>query len=153
LKLMAVQLAGTDNAEVTGFPVRNGSDVTLEGPVVIRSQAAVKHDLITTVHEAHALSPSDAASQIPVDIRAVATVVDRVQGHLFIQDSTGGIYTWIGEESRNLFQASDLIEVTGVTDAGEYAPLIREAHVRRIGPGQFPKADPPDLDRLFTGSQ
>jgi signal transduction histidine kinase/CheY-like chemotaxis protein len=153
LKLMAVQLAQAGNAEVTGFPVRNGSDVTLEGPIVIRSQAAVKHAPITTVHGVHALSPSEAASSIQVDIRAVATVVDPVQGHLFIQDSTGGIYTRIGEESRNLFQAGDQIEVTGVTDPGDYAPLIRDTHVRRIGPGQFPKADPPDLDRLFTGSQ
>ena len=153
LKLIATQLADADNADVTGFPVRDGSEVTLEGPVVMRAQVAAKRDPLKTVREVHALSPSEAASGIPVVIRAVATVVDPVQGHLFIQDSTGGIYTWIGEGYRNLFQAGDQIEVTGVTDAGNYAPLIREAHVRRIGPGQFPKADPPDLDRLFSGSQ
>ena len=101
----------------------------------------------------HALSPSEAASGIPVDIKAVATVVDTVQGHFFIQDSTGGIYSWLGEESRNLVHAGDSIEVTGFAEAGNYAPLIRDPHVSKIGPGHFPKADPPDLDRLFTGSQ
>ena len=152
LKFMAIQLAGAENADVTGFPVRDGSEVALEGPVVVGAQVAAKHGTIKSVREVHALSPSEAASGITVDIRAVATVVDPVQGHLFVQDSTGGIYTWVGAQPENRFHAGDLIEVSGITAAGNYAPLIRNPHVRRIGPGQFPKADPPDLDRLFTGS-
>jgi signal transduction histidine kinase/DNA-binding response OmpR family regulator len=59
----------------------------------------------------------------------------------------------MGAKPKLSFSAGDLLEVTGVTGAGGYAPVINQPHVRRIGPGQFPKADPPDLDRLFTGSQ
>jgi signal transduction histidine kinase/CheY-like chemotaxis protein len=153
LKLMPVQLADADNADVTGFPVKDGAGIALEGPVVQRAPLAAKHDPLTTVRGVHALSPADAASGIPVVIRGVATVIDPVQGHLFVQDRTGGIYTWLGRQPKLQFQVGDQIEVTGVTSAGDYAPVIRWPHIRRIGPGQFPKPDPPDLDRLFTGSQ
>jgi hypothetical protein len=39
LKLNSVQLADAENAEVAGFPVRYGSGVVLEGPVIASQQA------------------------------------------------------------------------------------------------------------------
>ena len=156
LKLTPVQLAEAENADITGFPVRSGGAVTLEGPIVIREQAPARHDQITTVHGVHALAPTEAAQRIPVSLRVIATVVDHIQGHLFLQDSTGGIYAnvrWGAPQDTPAIQAGDLLEVTGVTGAGDYAPVLRRLHIRRIGPGQFPKADPPDIDRLFTGSE
>jgi signal transduction histidine kinase/CheY-like chemotaxis protein len=153
LKLMPVQFADSANADVTGFPVRDSAGVVLEGPVVMADHAPVKHDPITTIQGIHTLSPADAAAGIPVVIRAVAIAVDPVQGHLFIQDATGGTYTWLGSRPELSFQAGDLVEVTGNTAAGDYAPVIHGPHVRRIGPGAFPKAAPPDLDRLFSGVQ
>jgi len=156
LKLTPVQLAEAENADITGFPVRDGANVTLEGPIVIRAQAPMKRDLITTVREVHALSPTEAALRIPVSLRAVATVVDPVQGHLFLQDRTGGLYAnmrWGEPQTIPTIQSGDLVEVTGVTGPGDYAAVIRRVHTRRIGVGQLPKADPPDIDRLFTGSE
>ena len=156
LKLTPVQLAEAENSDITAFPVRDGASVTLEGPVVVREQAPVKHDLITTVRGVHALTPTEAALRTPVSLRVVATVVDPIQGHLFLQDSTGGIYAnsrWGSAEGAPAIHSGDLLEVTGVTGAGDYAPVLRRLKIRRIGPGQLPKAEPPDVDRLFTGSE
>jgi hypothetical protein len=39
------------------------------------------------------------------------------------------------------------MEVTGVTVPGDYAPIIRQQSVRRIGRGRLPTAPPLNLDR------
>ena len=153
LRLPPVPLAEIGDVEITAFPVYDGPAAVLEGPVIARVEKPVERGLIETVHNLHALSRQEAALGLPVRLKAVVTYLESLRGLLFVQDQTGGTFVWLGIRPSAEFAAGDLVEVVGVTDTGDYAPLVREAHVRRLGRGKLP--DPPmsSLYRLFSGQE
>jgi signal transduction histidine kinase/CheY-like chemotaxis protein len=153
LRLPPVPLVETGDVEITAFPVHDGSMGTLVGPVIARVEKPAERRLIETVHELHTLSRQEAALGLPARLRAVATYVEPLRGLLFVQDRTGGTFVWLGIRPSVDFAVGDVVEVVGATDPGDYAPLVREAHVRRLGPGKLP--DPPigSLYRLFSGHE
>ncbi len=108
---------------------------------------------LTRVHDVHSLTIEQAARNYPVHLTAVVTYydpyVDRRQAALFVYDSSGGIFVSMPVAD---FQAGDLIEITGVSSPGDYAPIVRgtEAHV--IGKSQLPANAPRvSLTVLLTG--
>jgi signal transduction histidine kinase/CheY-like chemotaxis protein len=151
LKLLPSPLGETNDVEVTGFPVYDGSVATLEGPVLAQVEAPVEHRLIETVHDLHALSRREATLELPARLRAVVTYTEPPNGILFVQDQTGGTFVWLGLRPSVDFTVGDMVEVRGVTEPGDYAPLIREREVRRLGPGKLPRPHPSSLYQLFTG--
>jgi signal transduction histidine kinase/CheY-like chemotaxis protein len=151
LRFAPIRFAETSDAEIAGFPVYDGSAAALEGPVLARAEKPVERRLIETVHDMHALSRKEAALALPVRLRAVVTYVYSPEGTLFVQDGTGGTFVWLGRRPSVDFAAGDRVEVAGVTSAGDYAPLVRQEHVRRLGPGRLPKPRPASVERLFSG--
>ncbi len=97
---------------------------------------------ITTAHAVHSLSPEQAARAFPVHLRAVVTYFDRYidkrHGALFIHDPSGSIFVALPLEPVLPLQSGDLIEVTGVTGPGDYAPIIAEPHIKVVGHTQLP---------------
>jgi hypothetical protein len=70
-----------------------------------------------------------------------------------IQDSTRGIY--IDRLSPSLGeppQIGELLDVDGVTDPGEFAPLLRAVRITRLGTGELPPPVQPTWDQLINGS-
>jgi signal transduction histidine kinase/DNA-binding response OmpR family regulator len=146
-------LPETDGAEIAAFPVRTGSGAAvLEGPWPIESEAPVEHGVLTSVGQVHALSATEAARKLAVKFQAVVTY--RKNGTTFVQDPTGGIFLWVsGSESQFRLAAGDQVEVKGVTNPGDFAPIVFTSDVRRVGPGVMPEPRPATLDTLFTGSE
>ena len=112
---------------------------------------------LTTAHEAHDISLEEAARGYPVRIRGVVTFydpdIDPRHAALFVHDSTGSIF--IGLPSRPILalKPGTLVEVTGVSGTGDYAPLILNGHVRTIGNSHVPESAPrPTMAELFGGS-
>jgi len=153
LRLPPVPLGENHDVEVTGFPVRESSTGTLEGPVVARGENPVEHRLIETAHDVHALSRQEAALGLPARLRATVTYVESSRGLLFVQDRTGGTFVWLGIRPSVDFTAGDMVEVVGVTDPGDYAPIVRESQVRRLGPGRLPSPPLSSLYRLYSGHE
>ena len=153
LALLPQPLGETHDVEVTGFPVYRGSVATLEGPVLARQDKPVERRLIQTVHDLHALSRREAVLSLPARLRAVVTYVDPTTGLLFVQDGTGGTFIWLGIRPSVPYTAGDMVEVTGTTDPGDYAPLVRETQVRRLGPGRLPTPRTSNMGQLFTGAE
>jgi len=153
LRLPPVRLGEASGVEITAFPVYDGSMGTLEGPVIARVEKPVERRLIGTVHDLHTLSRQEAALGLPARLTGVATYVEPLRGLLFVQDRTGGTFVWLGIRSSVDFAVGDVVEVVGVTDPGDYAPQVRDPHLRRLGPGKLP--DPPmsSLYRLFSGRE
>ena len=141
----------SDDAEVIGFPVSDGSGATLEGPVLARAEQPAERRLIQTAHEVHSLSRAEAAQALPAKFRAVVTYLDAPMGRLFVQDQTGGTYVKLDPRPETDFAAGDLVEVNGFTTPGDYAPLVREQRVRKLGPGRLPAPQAASLDQLFSG--
>ena len=130
--------------------VQDGVDVVLQsappaGPAR-RAAAALKE--LHTVAEIHALAPAEARREYPVRFRGVVTAPFPVAAAAFVQDATGGIFVPKPDQT---FHSGELVEVAGITSAGDFAPVVTHASVRVLGRGPLPPPVHPELADLFTG--
>jgi signal transduction histidine kinase/CheY-like chemotaxis protein len=152
LTLQLRMLSETDREEIAAFPVRASTGAAvLEGPLSTRSDPSAAHGVLTSVREVHALSPREASRSLPVKLQAVTTY--RQGGVNFVEDRTGGVFLWYDGATEGGFAAGDMVEVTGVTAPGDFAPILHASQVRRVGAGVMPKPRPASLDALYTGSE
>ena len=147
------QFGGTDAAEIAAFPVRLGAGaVVLEGALSTHSETPAVHGVLTTVAQVRALAPQEALRSLPVNLRAVVTYHEG-NGITFVQDRTGGIFVSIGAGAPGGFAAGDLVEVTGITAPGDFAPVVHASSIRKVGPAAMPRPATASLDVLFTGRE
>jgi signal transduction histidine kinase/ActR/RegA family two-component response regulator len=94
----------------------------------------------------------------PVKLNAVVTYydpfVDPRRPALFVSDSSGGIYIGLPGFPAAPFKAGDLIEITGVSAAGDYAPIVRATETHVIGKSHLPLSAPREsLTEMLTGAE
>jgi diguanylate cyclase (GGDEF)-like protein len=98
------------------------------------SHLFAKNGDIVHLAELKHLSVAAASAQRRVSVRAVVTYVDRAWGLLFVQDETAAAYVDFHNIDIHL-QPGDLVDITGVSGAGGYAPQIdhpKIGFVRRV---------------------
>jgi diguanylate cyclase (GGDEF)-like protein len=116
---------------------------------------------LTTLREAHSLSAEEVRRGYPIHVRAVVTYYDynldpRRIG-FFLQDASGSIYAgvpkatiWPGPQPL----PGSLVDVTGVSAPGDFAPILDQAHITVIGTSYLPaQAKPVTLPDLLTGAE
>jgi signal transduction histidine kinase/ActR/RegA family two-component response regulator len=110
---------------------------------------------LTKAHDVHNLTVEEAARNYPVRLTAVVTNYDLNsdprQPVFFASDASGSIFVSMHALP---FQAGDLVEIEGVSAAGNYAPILKgtEAHV--IGKASLPLTAPREsLTELLTGAE
>jgi signal transduction histidine kinase/CheY-like chemotaxis protein len=113
---------------------------------------------LTKAHDAHNLTSEQAARSYPVHLRAVLTYydpyVDPRHPAVWVSDSSGGIYVELSSVPAVPFKAGDLLEITGVTAAGGYAPIVKAIEARVIGKSPLPSTPPKvSLARILTGAE
>jgi PAS domain S-box-containing protein len=108
--------------------------------------------VLRTAEEVRRLSPEEAGRHIPVHLQGVVTFSDEQLFSRFVQDQTAGIYL---REITNTVppSAGDLVEVEGLTDAGEYAPIVVPMNVRVLGQQPLPPAKQVTLEQLVNGHE
>lgn len=108
--------------------------------------------VLRTAEAVRRLTPEQAAKHLPVKFTAVVTFHDGAVYSRFVQDQTAGIYL---QETTNMppFGPGNLVEVDGVTGAGEYAPIIILRSIRVIGDAPLPPAKPVSLEQLVSGRE
>jgi diguanylate cyclase (GGDEF)-like protein len=131
--------------------------VGLVFPLLCAEKCEAQLPVITAARAAHKLTMADAAARYPVRLRAVVTYYDPspIPGHtiFFVADATGGVYVSLVSNSAVPLRAGDLVEVTGVSGPGEFAPVVDQATVVRIEPAHLPLAAPRvGLTDLLTGT-
>ena len=92
---------------------------------------------ITNAADIRLLSPDQAAMGFPVKIRGVITG-DVPAPDFIVQDNTAGIYVEGSTAPSYKHVLGDLVEITGISGPGKFAPVIREKSVRVIGKGKLP---------------
>jgi signal transduction histidine kinase len=101
---------------------------------------------LTTTHQAHSLTLEQAARSYPVRLRTVVTYydpyIDPQHPTVWVSDSSGGIYVALSAVPAVPFKAGDLVEITGVSAAGGYAPIIDASEARVIGRSPLPSTTP-----------
>ena len=125
-----------------------------------QQQAAEPRPLptLTNAHDAHSLTLAQAAQNYPVHLRAVVTYydpyVDLRRPAFFVSDSSGAIFVVLSFLPAVPFEAGDLVEITGVSAAGDYAPIVSGARAQLIGKSVLPAAAPRvTLTTLLSGAQ
>jgi hypothetical protein len=80
------------------------------------------------------------------------TYYDAEWGHLFVQDSQAGIF--VSPLQANLpIQTGDLVEVEGLSAAGDFAPIIADARITTLGQGVMPSPREVSFDHLASGQE
>jgi len=120
------------------------------------SLPSARGPLLTTTRQAHTLSYDEAARAFPVHLRGVVTFYDYYQeGHpaLFIADATGSIFVGLPRGPILPLRAGSVVEVSGVTNPGGFAPIIAKPEIRIVG-GTEPLPNPlrVTLPDLLTGT-
>jgi signal transduction histidine kinase/CheY-like chemotaxis protein len=116
-------------------------------------QIADNGRVLTSIAQVHALGAEEAARSIPVRVRATVTYVNPTTTVFFLQDETGGAFA-VAPRIRDLqVAAGDLVDVTGVTGPGNFAPVIQRATATRVSAGSMPRPASASFDDLFSGKQ
>jgi signal transduction histidine kinase len=113
---------------------------------------------LTTAHDAHSLTVDQAAQGYPVHLRVVITYydpyIDPVHPACFASDSSGGIYVELQALPAVPFKAGDLVEITGISGTGGYAPIVKATEAHVIGKSGYPSiARRVTLTEILTGMQ
>jgi len=113
--------------------------------------------VLTTAQQAHSLTPEQASRGYPVRLRGVVTFYDPYQaGHraLFIADKTGSIFVAPGNGPILPLHAGSLVEVSGVSDPGGFAPIVSNSAIRVLrGSEPLPTARTVTLPHLLMGGE
>lgn len=112
---------------------------------------------LTNAAQIRSLPPKEASRHYPVHLRGVVTFFDQKEFLRFVQDSSGGIYFYMGENMANAhpdLKAGMLIDIVGQSSQGEYAPIVEPRRVEILGPApSFPKAKPVPVEQLSSGQE
>ncbi len=114
--------------------------------------------LLTTARAAHDMTAEEAARGYPVHLRVVVTYydpfIDPRHGALFVLDKTGGIFVALPLQPVLPIHAGSLLDITGVTDTADFAPIVVRARIRAIGEAPLPVDVPrASLARMWTGEE
>jgi signal transduction histidine kinase len=108
---------------------------------------------LTNVVQIRSLSAAEAARGLPVKLEGVVTAVAGPEKRaLIIIDSTGGIYLLGKENSLSKFVRGDHLAVEGVSDPGEFAPIVVANTVRKVGNGVIPPPRVVSYHQLISGA-
>ncbi len=122
------------------------------------SPPAARLETLTTAHAAHSLTEEEAARAYPVHIKGVVTYFDRGidprRIALFVHDETGGIFVALPFQPFLPIRPGTLLDITGVTGAGDFAPIVDRPIVKIIGQSHLPDRAPlVSLTHLLTGAE
>jgi signal transduction histidine kinase len=128
--------------------------------------AAMAQDTATPLQTLQAIRDLDrkiAAQGLPVRVRGVVTFISpSAQGSFFFADETTGVFVAamdavrrgmppVKQNFEGLPQQGMLVEVTGITAPGGFAPVIIPQKVERLGMAPLPPVKPVAVADLLTG--
>ena len=123
----------------------------LASAFVLRIKA---EEVLTNAAQIRNLTVAEASRALPVRMRGVVVTEAGPVGirAVVISDGSAGVYV-LGPT--NIFanvRRGDLLEVIGVTDPGEFAPIIQVKSFQMLGKGQVPKPLKVNFDQMIAGS-
>ena len=133
--------------EIAGFPVRFGLRIDLVHSTVTPLQSApgkaTQEDQVaplTTISAVRKLSEQQADAALPVRLTGIVTFNDSDWQQLFIQDATGGIFVkYAGHPN---LSRGEKVTIVGLTNPGDYAPIVIAPKIINLGAGVLPKTIP-----------
>ena len=106
---------------------------------------------LTNAQQIRELDPETAGKNLPVHMSGVVTYYDPPLFNLFFQDATAGIFILVAPNLSTNIAAGQEIDVEGVSDKGDYAPIVKASAIRVLGKAPLPVPRRVSIDQLFTG--
>ncbi len=116
----------------------SGTDVGV--PSALENAAAVR-----------SLSVQAASEARPVRLRGNLLLVNMPRRALVLLDGTEGVYVELDRQVGEEYRLGDVLEVVGVTDAGDFAPIVRATRIERMGAGTLIPPRPTSIAELNAG--
>jgi signal transduction histidine kinase/CheY-like chemotaxis protein len=123
----------------------------------VSAQAQTALPTLTTADAAHSLQSGEAKRGYPVHLQAVVTYYDPdtnpTIGAFFACDSTGCICVLVPPRPVLPLRPGTLVDLTGVSAPGNYAPIVVGSEVKVIGESHVPPHPPRrSLAHMLTGA-
>jgi signal transduction histidine kinase len=117
-----------------------------------RCPAQPAEALLTNAIDVISLPGDKASLSLKVLVTGVVTAADpTLKGRFFVQDATGGVF--VDNVNGPRLRAGELVEISGITYAGAYAPTITAPRVRIKGTAPLPPARPVSVEELMSGAE
>jgi signal transduction histidine kinase len=124
--------------------------------VVASSQTPQSSFLVlTNAAQIRELPPVETSKALQVTLSGV--VIDKAdpnQQAVILEDAGTGIYVMPARDT-NVFapyRRGDSLQIQGVTDPGEFAPIVLARSVKKLGTASIPAAQPVTYQQLITGA-
>ncbi|MGA2175140.1 MAG: hypothetical protein ABSH38_09185 [Verrucomicrobiota bacterium] len=115
-------------------------------------------DLLTNAAQIRILSAAETSKCLPVCLLGV--MMDKVTSDpdriaIILQDQTAGIYVLTKPNAHSVlahYHRGDLLEIRGVTDCGQFAPIVIVDSAQKLGTAPIPAAKPAKYQQIITGA-
>ncbi len=109
---------------------------------------------LTSLARIRALSPEQAAQNLPVVIEVTVTFSDPPRPSLLAHDGREGIFVSLAtaSEERPDFTPGSRLRIEGVTQPGGFLPIVEGHHITVLGHGPLPKPRRIEGGELFSPS-
>jgi len=120
----------------------------------MRLPAQPVDNALTNAAQIRNLTFAEALRSRPVKLRGVVVTEAGPPGNLavVISDGTTGIYLLGSTNAFAGVHRGELLEVEGVTDPGEFAPIVRLNSFRKLGTGTIPDPQKVTFEQMIAGS-
>ena len=116
------------------------------------ASAQQTNQLLLHASDVLSLATNRAGKRIPVFVKGVVTAAEpQWHGQFFVQDSTGGIF--VENLSDRQPAPGDLVEISGVSHPGAFAPIISQPSWKKLGTAPLPPAAPVPIEQMMSGSE
>ncbi len=102
--------------------------------------ANLQPDELHTAAAVLSLPAVEAAKHLPVSVECLILLLDRHKGAVVVQDGTGSMFVELDTIVSNHIARGDRVRLTGVTDAGLFAPMVVHPRFSFIEHGVIPPA-------------
>jgi signal transduction histidine kinase/HPt (histidine-containing phosphotransfer) domain-containing protein len=122
-------------------------------PRVILTEPPPSLPTLTNALAVHSLTPAEAARHYPVRLRGICVIRFSGSNSLFLNDGRSGIYAKTKGDTLldPAIHSGSVLEIEGVTDPGEFAPIVDKGKFRIVGERPLPAAPLVPFDRLSAG--
>jgi signal transduction histidine kinase len=112
-------------------------------------------ELLTNASDVLSLSAAQASRHIKISIKGVVTAAEtNWNGKFFVQDSTAGVFVNnLSSSDGHMPVPGDVVEVSGVSRPGSYAPVVSLPQWKKVGTAPLPKARPVTIEQLISGAE
>jgi signal transduction histidine kinase/CheY-like chemotaxis protein len=139
--------------EASGFPKSWPYRIELtHGSIEAASRPSPPESVapIATAAAVRRLSGAEASRHYPVRIYAQVTYFDHHLNSFFVRDPTSGIYIG-GRTQKARLVAGQQILIEGLTEPGNFAPIVSNPYVTPLSSGTLPEPIPVSAERAAAG--